>query len=58
MFTELISGKTNVKARFSAMTAITPRMSMLRRLPTTKVAPNNPNTAPDAPAVSALSVSR
>ncbi len=52
---ELISGSTNVKARLIAIRATTPRTSMLSRLPTTNVAPNNPKIAPDAPAVAEFS---
>ena len=42
MFCELISGITNVKARLITMIPTTQRTSMLSCLPTTNVAPNEP----------------
>ena len=42
---------TNVNARLSTITAMMPRVSMLTRLPMTRVAPKRPKIAPDAPAV-------
>lgn len=48
---QLMPGTTNVITRLITMRPITQRVSMFSLLPTTNVAPNKPNTAPDAPAV-------
>ena len=48
-YRQLIDGTVNVITRLMAIIMTTQRMSTFTFLPTTKVAANKPNTAPDAP---------